>query len=72
MAAFIITGVPSDVKKDHTITSLPLGTETVASVVGAGVVGIVYDSAAELNSGIIDRLIDSLQDALREETLKAS
>lgn len=74
MPAFIITGVPSDAKKDHTITSLPLDTETVISVVpvGSGRVGIVYDSTAELNSGIIDKLISSLQDALRENTLKAS
>lgn len=74
MPAFIITGVVSDTKKDHTITSLPLDTETVISVipVGSGRVGIVYDSTAELNSHIIDVLIKSLQDALREETLKTA
>ena len=74
MPAFIITGVPGNVKSEFITTSLPLDTETVISVVpvGSAKVGIVYDSTAELNSHMVDVLVKGLMDALRENTLKSS
>lgn len=71
MAAISIVGTKAQIPGDFVITNLPLGTETIAAVVGAGAIGIVIDSAVNLSSSHeVDVLVEELRDTLREEVLK--
>lgn len=71
MGAISISGSPADDKLTFVSTTLPLGTETIATVVPAGDIAIVIDDAVVLTSSNVDNLIDRLQSALRERVLKS-
>ena len=72
MAAISISGSPLDDKATFVSSTLPLGTETIATVCPAGDIAIVIDDAVILTSSNVDNLIDRLQLALRERVLKLS
>jgi hypothetical protein len=70
MATTSIVGLPVDIKGNFVTASQPLGTEDVNTVVGAGQIGIIIDSAVDLNSFNIDTVLERIRDAYREQVLK--
>jgi hypothetical protein len=70
MGAISISGGPKDDKATFISTTLPLGTETIATVVPAGDIAIVIDDAVVLTSSNVETLIERLRHALRERVLK--
>lgn len=65
MAAISIVGGVSQSKQQFSISTL-VGTETVSTVVGAGKVALILDSAVAKRSLSIDVITERLADALRE------
>ncbi len=66
MARHMVKGTPGMLEKDFTTTAL-VGTETVDAAVGVGEIGVVIGSSVnKKQSSIIDALISSIADVLRE------
>lgn len=68
MAANAVVAAPGTPVTEMVITSLPLGTETIAATVTAGTIAVIIDSTVDTKqSGIIDALINKMADVLREQ-----
>lgn len=66
MARHMVKGTPGMLEKDFTTSAL-VGTETVDTAVGAGEIGVIVGSSVDVKqSNIIDALIGSINDVLRE------
>ncbi len=65
MAAKMISGTVEQVKDQLVITDL-VGTETVTVAVPANTIAIIIDGGVPLQSGVIDAVVERLQNALRE------
>ena len=68
MARHMVKGTPGTLKKDFTTTALA-GTETVDIAVGVGEIGVIIGSSVDKKqSVIIDALVESIADVLRENS----